>query len=971
MAKRPEETSILELIPHTKLAHDFPTLLIEEYAHWLNLTSGVVDFRPLDRQWDACSAEWNLHLSWSCPTTILPATMVAKARDNDKHLIDIGSPTFDAIARVLAPLEASQFLTVTRTASVLNVALPRYRLEFFVNESQQVECKNIRHMIIDEDASLGTLVGLRNRLILRAKSEHARTLPRSRTLLLPCGTVKTALHGDHVQTSIDIASQRHIRFFDYKIDTDIGYLAGAASLESRLYKIYLHAVTSHCLPDPLTQRTGTEEALHELLLGAIYSFQELRRQEVDLLVQIGDLSPNRVWYPPHLQRMETVHWSPTLPSLAQHNEFYLRTQSVLKFAHDMQFLIPNVSLALDKHLGGREDHLWARATQSSSIYYPLNDNMPPKRIDDRSFVARATPDTTGQDAGAAALWASKLISDRWSHETYTTFPLLDTVESWVRVCGLSSMQTVEYSSAWIHPSLWKTWISLYDCCRTPGRRNKMQMGFSLSSMAYGSPKLRAFVPVLLAVASNVSFKLILPPRHSQDYNLSDGYQPTSERVREYVTSALYPLSETPAGQLHQYHRETESDYANRCLRNYESTSASMVDRLVQAFMAQWPRLELASSQLPPECTSWFNLTAAISGVRGYFTSCNLNDALRKHIRQVETALRAAPFTPEIDISSLPTSFVPVSSNPFSEATATTSGFVDIWSVLKASTEFTAPPLPLFVRFDTGARQPHPLSGMSGLKALICELKAGKEFLLPQFGEDLDESRCDLEARGPSLLSGDLPPLAPLDMCRTLCHTHMSAIFEHIKNILLPRSCISNEVLKISGLWPRITPRSLLELMSLTNRTRLSQSWLAALVTYAQSFLEYQYAQRVYDFALNKKMDDFFKEIANRPEELDSEHSKNPDWLLIQVSLCTKYSYCFDLTMSVDRRQLPCKVNSGSSRASYDGASLADQYGHATEHGRREIFRDCANDRSFPCRGWAACSCGGSQGTFHPDVPTPC
>ncbi|KAJ5054923.1 uncharacterized protein L3040_001185 [Drepanopeziza brunnea f. sp. 'multigermtubi'] len=54
----------------------------------------------------------------------------------------------------------------------------------------------------------------------------------------------------------------------FVIDKDLGLLTDNGNLRSRLFKLYLHALTSPCLPDPLIFRTGSEEALHGLRLAA-------------------------------------------------------------------------------------------------------------------------------------------------------------------------------------------------------------------------------------------------------------------------------------------------------------------------------------------------------------------------------------------------------------------------------------------------------------------------------------------------------------------------------------------------------------------------------------------------------------------------------------------------------------------------------------------------------------------------------
>jgi hypothetical protein len=61
----------------------------------------------------------------------------------------------------------------------------------------------------------------------------------------------------------------------YEVDELLGRLRDA-TFSDRLYRLYLHALTSHQLVDPLTKRTGTEEALEGLNAGELVFFPDSR-----------------------------------------------------------------------------------------------------------------------------------------------------------------------------------------------------------------------------------------------------------------------------------------------------------------------------------------------------------------------------------------------------------------------------------------------------------------------------------------------------------------------------------------------------------------------------------------------------------------------------------------------------------------------------------------------------------------------
>lgn len=65
-----------------------------------------------------------------------------------------------------------------------------------------------------------------------------------------------------------------------------------------------HAYTSFILPDPLTGRTGTEEALHCLNSGCYQPWTPLNEGHTQLLRDLASLTPKRVYYPHDMKVMQ-------------------------------------------------------------------------------------------------------------------------------------------------------------------------------------------------------------------------------------------------------------------------------------------------------------------------------------------------------------------------------------------------------------------------------------------------------------------------------------------------------------------------------------------------------------------------------------------------------------------------------------------------------------------------------------------
>jgi hypothetical protein len=139
------------------------------------------------------------------------------------------------------------------------------------------------------------MFGLTNKLILRPGLTSSEDSLLPRRVIIP-GEVSFRKYGDFTRVSINTDKEQHVRWHEYTIDTDLRCLTSNTSLSSKLYLCYLHALTSHCLPDPLLCQTGTEEALYILQSASCRSFQRLNVHEAKLLELIGNLTPEREYY---------------------------------------------------------------------------------------------------------------------------------------------------------------------------------------------------------------------------------------------------------------------------------------------------------------------------------------------------------------------------------------------------------------------------------------------------------------------------------------------------------------------------------------------------------------------------------------------------------------------------------------------------------------------------------------------------
>jgi hypothetical protein len=242
------------------------------------------------------------------------------------------------MVRLFQPLEDPQHIHIVLDvgSKLTEIRLPRSKLEFYATPGDlNIESRQWRGMVVDTTQRIGTLVGLSSKLVLRNKHRED-----NRLVLIPEGHARygRALHEHHMLVSIE--KQADMKVHAYTIDEVLGRLLDTGDLQSKLFLCYLHALTSHCLPDALTGHTGTEVALTILKSAAVRSFPILSQQNIDILKLISGLSPRREFYPPHERLMQRIEWDSSLPSLSQHSGLRYAVDQILHQAKTMSLFHP-------------------------------------------------------------------------------------------------------------------------------------------------------------------------------------------------------------------------------------------------------------------------------------------------------------------------------------------------------------------------------------------------------------------------------------------------------------------------------------------------------------------------------------------------------------------------------------------------------------------------------------------------------
>ncbi|KAG1740597.1 hypothetical protein EDB19DRAFT_1828418 [Suillus lakei] len=822
----------LQLVPSQKFVDDLPTTLVMGHVHWLNLRTSEIEIRPAESAWKTASG----------------AT-----------LVDIRSQTWDMVSKRLRPLEETRHIMViynkaSGSTPSLKADLPRYGLEFFIDEDGELQSRNMRNMVVDVIQSTGTMLGLVNQLILRPKLQI--TDEHSRTVIIPDGRISYSANGNHVRVTIAPEGNR-VTYNLYRVDADLRCLTGTVGLTSKLYQALLHAVTSACLPDPLTGRTGTEEALQLLHSAACLSFMKLRSRDTDLLREISSLSTKRVWYPTHLRKMQRISWSCLAP-LAQHHGFHPAAKFIMDYGMQLSaFAEGSSNLHPTFDLPPFTDHLLERASVRASAAYPDQFSLPlPFGDTDVIYVSRDIPDKVAEERA----FHTAFMVHQWPSRLPVQRNLLSLLTQWQDVQGIGEPLSLQYSKDWLEPAFPDVFLSAYDCCRSATKKDRFQLLFTLASVSYSLLDDHALVPTLLAFATIPELRNLDCPPKFTSYDLSDGFMPSDVILDDIISSCTGDYEMSEERNLDAMPEEDERTLGKR---RYSAFKDKCYPEK-QVILSKFGTLGHAKILRHWILTNWWR-----------------NHRLKQHLDVLDGILKQfyAPNPP----SKLPSEYNLDSHLEVSDD-ASPSSSIDAQYLFDRDAPVicmrgSSQVLPNSSRRDFVS----PDSGViARLQQLINDFRArGNNKFHQSYVNDLDRSKSILCEE--KLVAPPDPTAYTMEVLLENHSLHSKQFQDSLTTIvhaLSPVSAVENALFN-TGLWPRVTPNFLFARMASVSGNGLGKAWRTALTRLSQVLLQLQRSRRLLVLAANKNWVELFKELENEEcEGFDPE--LYPDWLLIQI-----------------------------------------------------------------------------------------
>ncbi|KAG2113634.1 hypothetical protein BD769DRAFT_1364038 [Suillus cothurnatus] len=863
---------LLELIPRHKLELDIPAFLVEDHVHWLNLRTRVIEFRPKKRMWEPCNKNWELRFMEDGQSVV---------QQGQSTLFDIHSPTFRMIAKTLSPLEDFRYLAVTRRVeagqTVVKVDLPRFGLSFFIDGDGDLHSHDQRGMVVDKNQSTGTMLGLVNQLILRPKDQQTYS---NRRVIIPQGVIKAEPRGHHIQVTIHAASDAVRRpYHCYTVDMELCRLAGNIGLTSKLYKAYLHAVCSAHVPDPLTKRTGLEEAMCLLQSATCYSFMNLDPIDCELLTRLGSLTVDRTWHDTQKMCIQDVHWQDGLSSYVQCCAFYHAARKILQYAQKLQML-QETQVTICPNFPVRDKSLLERGSQRSIVLYShdLVPSFHPGESLSSEYTAR---DVVHYSIDEQRSFDCASMVRNWSVTIAPCQSLYDVFAQWNQVSGAMHDISLQYDEGWLKPKLAKRWISVYELCRHTNRAtHTFQLAFTLSAMAYSSPENMELTTTMLAFATIPKFRAISSPGYNL-YDLSFGIKPLEHDLCRHIS--LYPtFYNSPEASLPNHCHESSRDFNTRRQDLFRSQCLHEQKKAVDVLLDCWPCDSVPGHAL--ECLSGarYDKSNLVAALEKLYSNCYRNHCLKIYSDQVQEVLD------EVRQVSSPS----VDSKQSYAFTPSISAVTSVKAIVLTEDLFKkrAPVITLLSDPLTQLESPVPLTNNSpggGLDSTALEhvISTFSQSRFDDFGRqyaaDLEDSRISLDNQQSSISSRPTPTIDMLQHHHARCNELYSNAFRSLEEHLAPSSvaewCSFN-----SGQWPRITVSFLLQLLASVSKTPLCDTWKTALTNLAHILLRLQRSKRLLRLEAGEDREEFVNELVNNGYQEVARTQGYLDWLLIQA-----------------------------------------------------------------------------------------
>lgn len=869
-----------EFIPPRLFERFFPDDFVENCAHWYSVNDGEVEFRPTAAPWISSESNWRLKRNRFQNTWFL--------EKGGSVLMGMKAQTARLISAIFEPVEKASKLhcSLHNATSILTIQIPRLRLEFSLQpQSSSIHSRQYPGMEIDGKQSLDSLIGLHNKLLLTHQKSH------DQVLLIPEGYPFFKRVEGHVGVSIVWQSETTVHA--YSIDKFLGRLIDNGSLQSKLFLCYLHALTSFCLPDPLTGKTGTEQALSILRSASVQSFDQIETENREILEKITTLSPQRRYYPDNCQEMQSIEWQRELGVLSQHSGFYIEVKAILERARRMEIFYPNAESSFSTQQYVMKGDLLKRAQIRSASFlvsgFGAEDHT---QKYDKLYPGRESDSSSGC---SRVFSICKILYEGIPRiSEIAVEELLERLWAFLSESDLIhgpnfaiDVREIQYDAKlMLHTKalVAERWCSLHRLiCSRNQRLNKFQVMVWLSTIAYAGHIPADILEIMASFWVVSEMQSVLPPPR-QSFKLKEGIRANTPVLRPRLR--LKNMEATSEWTLTRFNNENRQHFSRRKKRAMKANQDRAVDGFLLDIRNQWPTREPREPQSPGSLkfNDYIVMDSSMQAVRSQFASWWDNRELRDYLgkvvsllgKQVAQSVRCPP----------------VSIQPQARSAQRLRGFISFDDLLglTSALEFARLPLPSGLR--TSLLDELPASQLVALMDLLeQQAKSTHErWYVEQLQNSVASLRQTKRARGIIVKNDGLERTISDYLSR--CQEYADTISDAVISQITPEDRISDSsrasdiihyktlgVLAGMKQGPRLSRTLLMEQLTRHRWSFLSDAWKKIFVTYGCSLTMLQHAQRL--ASLVKSPDELSRELSN-PGHTTWDPFEFPESLLLEI-----------------------------------------------------------------------------------------
>lgn len=837
--------------------------------HFLNYDTKSLEIRRQPYIWKLRPRDWVIDLTTrKCQRGKAPRI---------SRLINQESRLGISIVQSFKDFEEPEGLVIYQPSRFcLSVELSRHELTFFVNKNGRLEESKLR-MEFDENQDAGTLYGLLSKIVLRDINN-----PRKRSVLIPLGKPKYRRLGPHQVVSMSGSVAIALGKFD--IDGVLGRLTTPPEPSLIFARAYLHALTSFPLPDPLTSRTGMEEAFHILQSAVAQPWRPFGIIPGHYLAWIAMLSPERVYYPKDERRLQTVRWDVNLSVTAQHDGLkrlveYLRYQSdclqvFQKDCGDIRLKEPASALEI-------------RGQQQRALYEPSSLYLEDVASKDKVYHSR---DTTGNSKHAQNVISimNCLFQQPFSLPKRIN---LEAILNREAVIG-GFVEGAVFSSSLgklVEDNCMLQWGKLVQHCIETDPSQPFHLGFHLSLLVFD--KLSDVHLVFAAFARLGDLKLLALPYRNE---FTD-YDTTAPNV-DILTNIIKPMrtKHVPGPSCKRaFIIPSEQRHNNHC----DQESRRLADFLVR----QWPAEQLNLDGFTVE-TKLLNEVEAFQAAAKVWEKWQENRKLGQFAAKVRTILDQHTVAPvrHADLVYMPKK-EPLRQSKISDREYIASPkrsksvlpslarelFLKNLDFIPEQSHFQSPNNMVFKRSIPGRRTWVHLEIFKELEQVLKYFIHSTDPLRKSYGVDLQKSLRALEKADATAASHTVGLKKPLDSITGIqqqMEQAQGAMNSQRDSIVaaLARDDDRYQWLRLGNLWPGANTVTLLEQLRSSARVQFGAGMKEALVHFGLAITLRQWLDRVLHEIMKEGEPNKLEGLLNNTGHENWNPINHPDWLLMEI-----------------------------------------------------------------------------------------